>query len=267
MKKKREEPVVVESDTLLTEERRNAILDQLRKQGRVRVSELSRRFDISEVTIRSDLKELHQRGLLNRSHGGATSAIVASESALQDRYLKQADEKRRIGAAAAAMIADNETIILDSGTTTHEIAKHLRGKQGLQVVTNGVNILMELIGVPGIQVISVGGVLREDSFSLVGHFAEQLLEQFSAQTLFLGATACDPKFGVSTPNLAEANVNQAMVRIAQRKVLVADSTKFLHRQLCRIVPFQQLDCVVTDTGLSEALRRTIEGMGIELILA
>lgn len=252
---------------MLVEERRNVILNQLRGQGRVKVRELSVEFDTSEVTIRNDLKELHQRGLLQRSHGGA---IMASnpilESTLRERLEKCSDQKRRIGLAAAKMVNEGETIILDSGTTTQEIAKNLRSKHGLQIITNGVNVAMELLGVRGIELVMVGGTLRDDSLSVVGHFAEAMLEQFSADKLFLGAVACDLHFGICTPNMAEGRVNQAMIRIAREKILVADSSKFLRRSLCRIVMLSEMDKIITDTGLPESVQKQIRALGPELIL-
>lgn len=253
--------------SLLVEERRAQILHLLQKQGQVRVRELSLLFHTSEVTIRNDLNELHQRGLLHRSHGGAmTPGNPIAESSLKDRFGTHTDEKRRIGLAAAAMVNEGETIILDSGTTTQEIAKNIRGKQNLQIITNGVNVAMELLGVRGIQLIIAGGTLRDDSLSIVGHYAEEMLEQFSADKLFLGAAACDLTFGICTPNMAEARVNQAMVRIAQQKILVADSSKFMRRSLCRIVALSEIDIIVTDTGLPDETQEQIRLLGPQLIL-
>src|ERR1035437_1376758 len=153
--------------------------------------------------------KLQRRGLLMRSRGGAVHYEVSSfESTLTERSQTQAAEKRRIGVAAAAMVRDGKIIILDSGTTTQEVARNLKGKQGLQVITNGVNVAMELLGVQGIQLVIVGGILRADSVSVVGGFAENMLQHLSADRLFLGAAACDPDFGPSTPNLEESLVNQ-----------------------------------------------------------
>jgi DeoR family transcriptional regulator of aga operon len=153
----------------MIEERRLHIVRLVRERGRVLVHELSERFSTSAVTIRNDLNELQRRGLLMRSRGGAVHYEVSSfESTLTERSQTQAAEKRRIGVAAAAMVRDGEIIILDSGTTTQEVARNLKGKQGLQVITNGVNVAMELLGVQGIQLVIVGGILRADSVSVVG---------------------------------------------------------------------------------------------------
>jgi len=253
---------------MLTEERRAKIVEVLNDRGRVEVKELSRRFRTSEVTIRHDLQQLHNRGLVLRSHGGALRPESAmAESPLKERLRSHPDEKRRIGEAAAALVNEGETIILDSGSTTHSIARHIRGKQGLKVITNGVNIAMELLGARSIQLIQLGGVLREDSVSVVGHFAEEMLAQFSADKLFIGAFACHPEFGLSAPNLDEARVNQAMLKIARQKILVADSSKFLKSSLIRVAPVSAINCVVTDRGLPDDVAGQLREMGLEVILA
>jgi DeoR family transcriptional regulator of aga operon len=255
------------SDPLMSEERRLRIVQLVRERGRVLVQELSERFSTSAVTIRSDLNELHKRGLLLRSRGGAVNYDVAnSESPLMERLQAQSGEKQRIGAAAAAMVNHGETIILDSGTTTQEIARNLKGKKGLQVITNGVNVAMELLGVQGIQLVIVGGILRADSVSVVGGFAENMLQHLSADRLFLGAAACDPEFGPSTPNLEESRVNQTMVQISREVVLVVDSTKFSKRSMSRIAPFSGIHKVITDKNLSADVESQLRAAGCELVL-
>jgi DeoR family transcriptional regulator, aga operon transcriptional repressor len=258
---------VKSSDALMSEERRLQILQLVRELGRVRVEELSQRFNTSAVTIRSDLNVLHRRGLLRRSRGGAMHSEVAGfEPSLIERLQAHAAEKRRIGTAAAAMVKDGETIILDSGTTTQEIARNLKGRQGLQVITNGVNVAMELLGVQGIQLVIVGGILRADSVSVVGGFAENMLQHLAADRLFLGAAACDPDFGPSTPNLEESLVNQAMVKIAREVILVLDSTKFTKRSMSRITSLSSIHKVITDKNVSPEIEERIRAAGCELIL-
>lgn len=252
---------------LMSEERRIQIVALVRERGRVLVQELSERFHTSAVTIRSDLNELHKRGLLLRSRGGAVYQENSSfESPLAERLQTRASEKRRIAVAAAAMVHDGETIILDSGTTTQEIARNLKGKQGLQVITNGVNVAMELLGVQGIQLVIVGGILRADSVSVVGGFAENMLDHLSADRLFLGAAACDPEFGPSTPNLEEARVNQAMVKIAREVVLVVDSTKFTKRSMSRITAFSRIHKVITDVNIPARVADQLRAAGCEVLL-
>ncbi|MBS1812157.1 MAG: DeoR/GlpR transcriptional regulator [Acidobacteria bacterium] len=252
---------------MLIEERRDQILSLLHQQGRVRVKDLSQQLKTSEVTIRNDLQELHERGHLRKTHGGAILPVtVNNETPLQEKYRSRAAEKSRIGAAAAELIHDGETIILDSGTTTQEIAKRIKDKRDLTVITNGVNIAMELVGVPGIRVVLLGGVLRDNAFSIVGHFAEEMLQHFSADKLFLAADACDLEFGISTPNLEESRVNQAMTRIAREKILVADASKFGKRSLSRIIPLLDMNQVITDTQLADDYQIALRQYGVELVL-
>jgi DeoR/GlpR family transcriptional regulator of sugar metabolism len=252
---------------MLSEERRTKIVQLLKENGKVRVRDLSTRFETSEVTIRNDLRELQDRGMVQRAHGGAVSPdAVIIEPTLKERTRSHAEEKRRIAAAAAELIHDNESIILDSGSTTQEIAKHIKSKRNLKVITNGLNVAMELLGARDVQLILLGGVLRENSFSVVGHFAENMLNGLSADKLFIAGDGCDLEFGVSTPNLEESMVNQAMVRIAREKILVADSSKFGKRSLSRIVSLFELDKVITDKGLPEPLLTAMRSRGLEVIL-
>ena len=252
---------------MLNLERRTKILELLAEHGKVGVGELSRLFKTSEVTIRSDLKDLHRQGLLRRAHGGAVKVeTVSVDPSLQVKAEQHADEKRRIGAAAAALVKDGDSIILDSGTTTQQIAKQIKGKKELTVITNGLNIALELLGSKGVQLILLGGMVRENSFSAVGHFAEEMLGQLSANKLFLAVDAFDLEFGLTTPNLEESKVNQAMVRVAREGILVADSSKFGKRSLSRIVPLGQIDKIVTDDALPEDSRAELRARGIELIL-
>lgn len=254
-------------EALLSEERRMQIVQLARERGRVLVRDLSERFSTSTVTIRNDLNDLHRRGLIVRYRGGAVHQESAMfESSLSERLRTHAAEKRRIGAAAAATVNDGETIILDSGTTTQEIARHLKGKKGLQVITNGVNVAMELLGVQGIQLVIVGGILRADSVSVVGGFAENMLEHLSADRLFLGAASCDPESGPSTPNLEESLVNQAMVKISREVVLVVDSTKFNKRSMSRIAPLSSIHKIITDKKLSPEIEERLRSAGCGVIL-
>ena len=255
-------------DGMMAEERRTQILQIVRTEGRARVNELASRFSSSAVTIRNDLNELHQRGLVLRSHGGAVLPdTILRESPVHERLKTHSEEKRRIGAIAATLINDGETIILDSGTTTLEIARQIKNKQGLQVITNGVNIAAELLDAREVQTFIVGGTLRVDSASIVGRSTEEMFEQFSADKLFLSGAGCDPDFGVSGANLEETMVNRAMLRIAREIILVADASKFSKRSMVRIAPFSEIDTVISDTGLREEVQEKVRGLGCNLILA
>jgi len=254
-------------DGMMAEERRTKILQIVRSAGRVRVNGLARRFSTSAVTIRSDLNELHQRGLVLRSHGGAVLPdTILRESPVHERLKAHSEEKRRIGAMAATLINNGDTIILDSGTTTLEIARQIKKKPGLQVITNGVNIAAELLDARDVQVFIVGGTVRGESASISGHFTEEMFEQFSADKLFLSGAGCDLDFGVSGANLEETMVNRAMIRIAREIILVADASKFSKRSMSRIAPFSEIDTVISNTSLDEEVQQKLRAIGCNLIL-
>jgi DeoR family transcriptional regulator of aga operon len=252
---------------LLNEERRRAILDILKREGRVLVLDLARRFETSQVTIRKDLEGLHAHGLIHRTHGGA---LPAREGALEDPTLREKEklhhqEKLRIATTAAQMVQEGQVVILDSGTTTTAIARALRAFRNLTIVTNAVNIAAELSGTT-VEVILTGGTLRKNSFSLVGPIAEETLHRLHADLLFLGVDGFDVHYGLSTPNLLEAKVNRVMVEIAKRKVAVCDSSKFGRRSLSLIAPTSVLDEVLTDRRAPKADVRVLKKAGIEVTL-
>ena len=255
-------------DGMMAEERRMQILQIVRSEGRAKVNELVQRFNTSAVTIRSDLNELHQRGVIQRSHGGAViQDTIFRESPVQERVNNQSKEKQRIGALAATLVQEGETIILDSGTTTLEIARHLHNIRHLQVLTNGLNIAVELLGSRTIQTIIMGGSVRNDSASVVGRATEDMLEQFSADKLFLCGAGCDPDFGVSGTNLDETMANRAMLRAAREIIVVADSSKFSKRSMSLIASFSEVDLVISDAGLPAELQDRIRSFGCKLVLA
>lgn len=255
-------------DGMMAEERRTQILQIVRTAGRVKVNELASRFSTSAVTIRNDLNELHQRGMVLRSHGGAVLPdTILRESPVHERLNANSDEKQRIGAKAALLINDGETIILDSGTTTLEIARQIKRKQGLHVITNGVNIAAELLDARDVQTFIIGGTVRGESASISGRFSEEMFDQFSADKLFLSGAGCDLEFGVSGANLEETMVNRSMMRIAREIILVADASKFSKRSMTRIAPFTEIDTVISDTKLSEEIQEKLRMLGCNLILA
>jgi DeoR family transcriptional regulator, aga operon transcriptional repressor len=259
-----EEPV---QEGMMAEERRMQILQILRAEGRAKVNELVRRFNTSAVTIRSDLNELDQRGLVQRSHGGAViHDTVFRESPVHERIKSQSKEKQRIGAMAATLVREGETIILDSGTTALEVARNLKNISNLQVITNGVNIAAELLNSRNTQIIMMGGTVRNDSASIVGRQTEDMLEQFSADKLFLCGAGCDPDFGVSGTNLEETMANRAMLRAAREIIVVADASKFNKRSMSLIAPFSEVDIVISDESLLPELQERIKSFGCKLIL-
>jgi DeoR family transcriptional regulator of aga operon len=254
---------------LLVEERRRKILDLVNKQARVTVEELVRRFAVSAVTVRGDLDALSQKGALIRSHGGA----LKRDGALQDVPLNVKEtlhhgEKVRIGHAAAQMIREGETVMLDSGTTTAEVARHLKflKLKSLTVITNALNIAMELANLPHVRVIMIGGILRQMSYSLVGPHAEQTLRGLTADRLFLGVDGLDPEVGLTTPDILEAQLNAMMIRVAREVVVVADSSKFTRRSLSVIARLEEVHKVLTDDRVPAETVAALKARGVEVVL-
>jgi DeoR family transcriptional regulator of aga operon len=251
---------------LNTVDRRDIIIRLIKENGKVQVAELTSQFNVSSVTIRNDLNYLERKGLIDRVYGGALARVaVAYDSALTEKAKLHVDEKRRIGAKAAEMIYDGDSIILDSGTTTLEIAKRIKDKRDLTVMTNGVNIATELAGNSHISVLLTGGILRENSFSLVGPQAEAVLMDFYYDKLFLGVDGFDLGIGLTTPNQLEAHLNAIMVGASKETIVVADSSKFGRQSLCRISGPEEVTRIITDTGISEEYLDSLAGLGIEII--
>ena len=252
---------------MLIEERRQHILSLIEKQGRVLVDELSSNLDLSKITIRKDLDYLESKDLLVRTHGGALPAHAGalSDPTIKDKEELHHKEKMKIAKAAAAMVSEGQCIILDSGTTTTEIARSLSSLRHLTVITNALNIAAELAR-SDFEIILIGGTLRKNSLSVVGPLAEDVLKEMHADIVFLGVDGFDIKVGLTTPNLLEARVNRAMVEAAERVVAVCDSSKFNRKSLSLIVGASAIDHVITDSNLPLEEVKAIRDAGIEVTI-
>jgi DeoR family transcriptional regulator of aga operon len=251
----------------LTIDRRAKILEILEANGQVKVPELSALFNVSDVTIRNDLEQLEQKNLLIRTRGGALKIQrVGVDYNLNLKRAKHRSEKERIGARAAKMIKDGETIILDSGTTTMEIAKNLIGFHNLTVITNALNIAGMLLDNPDIKVIVLGGTLRRNSLSLIGAIAESSMMNYYCDKVFLGVDGIDSQHGVSTPNPEEAKLNQLMIENSKEVVIVTDSSKFLKRSFVLISGMDKIDTIVTDKKIPDDEHKKLLNLGKKVIV-
>lgn len=250
-----------------TRQRRQQIIESLLQQGSVQVTELVERHGVSSVTIRSDLNHLEAQGLAIRTHGGANLLrSPPQEHALLEKDTIHLSLKDAIGARAAALVKPGSNILIDSGSTTRMLARHLHGQRGITVMTNGLNIAWELATAEGITLRLTGGLLHQSSLSLHGSQAEASLQSFSFDTLFLGVDGLDVQFGATTHHEAEASLNQRMVERARRVVVLSDASKFGKVGLHRIARLDQIHCIITDASLSAELREDLRGRGIELIV-
>lgn len=251
---------------MLTEERRQKIKDILESKKRILVNEVSQEFKISPVTIRKDLHILEKRGVLTRVHGGA----IINHSAVRDLALVEKEhihiaEKKRIAFMAESLISSGDILILDSGSTTTQLARLLKFKKDLTVITNAVNIASELAA-SELTVMLTGGILREKSFSLVGPLAEESLKTITADKLFLGVDGIDFQYGLTTPNILEARVNSMMIKAAEEVILLADSSKFGRRSLGVIDSLDSIDRIITDKNISESDLKRLSEIGIEVLI-
>ena len=253
---------------LLVEERRRRILALLDKEERATVEELADRFEVSTVTVRGDLDALAGAGALVRSHGGALKRLDEQDAPIAVKETLHHGEKVRIGHAAARLIRQDETIILDSGTTTAEIARQVKflKLKSLTVITNALNIATELANLPHIRVIMIGGILRQMSYSTVGPQAEQILRALNADRLFLGVDGLDPEVGLTTPDLLEAQLNRLMIRVSREVTAVADSSKFHRRSLSVIAELSAVHRIITDDRADPALVTGLRARNIEVMV-
>lgn len=250
--------------------RRAKILEELDVKGQVSVKDLSNKFQISEVTIRNDLAHLEGQHMLIRARGGAIkmkffrTQIDLSISDKQKAYLK---EKQKIAKAALKLIENGDTIVLDSGSTTTEIAKALDSFSNLTIITNALNIASILAEYKDFGIYMPGGVLRKKSLSLVGALASENFKKFYCDKLFLGVDGFDTLHGLSTPNIEEAHLNSIMIGMAKKVIVVTDSRKFAHRRFGFIATLSQIHVVITDEGIKPEDRERLENHGVEVIIA
>lgn len=248
--------------------RRAKILEVLEEKGQITVKELSKMFNISEVTIRNDFAHLEKQNMLIRARGGAIQvkfSRLGFEPSLSDKQREFQAEKRRIGQAAVKLINEDDTILLDSGTTTTEIAKNLGQFKNLTIITNALNIANILSEFEGIKIFMPGGFLRKKSLSLVGVLADQSFEKFFCDKLFLGADGFDTSYGLSTANSEEAHLNQIMIKNTKKVIVVTDSSKFERRRFAFIAPISEVDIVITDSGIDSEHKNRLEKNGVEVI--
>jgi DeoR family transcriptional regulator of aga operon len=244
--------------------RRDRMLAVIKQRDFVRVGELSERFGVSEVTIRSDLDALASRGEVHRIHGGVIPRTVPErERPFEESETSFADEKLAIGHAAAQLVRDGEALLVDVGTTTAAAARALTARTELgnvTVFTNGLKTALELeAGHPRITVVLLGGTLRPLQHSLVDPMATLILDQIHVHTLLLGCNGVDPVGGVTNMNLPEAEVKRRMLAAAGRRVVLADGGKIGRVELAHLCPVDQIDMVITgesaDPAVVEALRK------------
>lgn len=246
-------------------ERHHFIVNHLQKKGSINVLELCKLLNVSSVTIRKDLKLLEDRQLLFRTHGGATliNPYTIDRTVFEKEKI-QMQEKVAIAKAAASMIGDNDSIIIASGTTVQAMAREIQPSGNLTVVTSALNVAVQLIKHPNVEILQLGGILRKSSTSVTGLYAEQILSDFFCSKLFLGVDGIDLEFGLTTTNAQEAHLNRKMMAVSQKVIVLADSTKFGKRGFGRICGIEEVDHIITDRGVSSHTVTALEKAGVKV---
>jgi DeoR/GlpR family transcriptional regulator of sugar metabolism len=253
---------------MLANHRRDKILELLQEDGSAKVLELARLFKVTEVTIRQDLEKLDKEGLVVREHGGAFLKDIPNQvKGFMLTHQDNLDKKEMIARKALEFIDIGDTIILDSGSTTTEIAKKLKGKKQLTVITNALNIALMLGAEPGIEVIVTGGEFKPPTLSLTGQKAADFFKGLNVQKLFLATAGISLKAGLTYPSISDLVVKKAMIEAAETRYLVADSSKIGKTALASLGALSLIDYIITDPDIQEKHRQVFHDHEIELIIA
>jgi DeoR family fructose operon transcriptional repressor len=246
-------------------ERKDQILDLLTRKGRITVDELIEKFKVSGATIRRDLEFLEHQGLITRAHGGATSkSRVSLEADFFEEKEKFLEEKRRIGEEAAKLIEEGEVIFLEASTTVLQLARNLKNRRNLTVVTNSLDIACELEKSKGINLILTGGNLKRKTHALIGPLAETTLSQMRLDKAFIGISALDISYGITTATMEEAKTRKDIIRASNKLIVLCDHSKFGKQNFAYVGPLELIDVLITDKGIPDEMRKEIERKGVEV---
>jgi DeoR/GlpR family transcriptional regulator of sugar metabolism len=248
------------------------ILEQLQEEGTVIVADLCERFGVSDMTIRRDLRDLDREGLLRRIHGGAVSNLGRGyEPPFTLRTAELIDEKRAIGARAAEMIRDGDTIGLDFGSTTLEIVRALEGTRDLTIVTGSLSIANEVVASmsldSNVRLVLTGGVLRSRELSMIGNWAEEAYQRFHVDKAFIGVGALSLENGLTDYNLEDAEVKLALIKSARRSIVVVDHTKLGRTKFASVAPLSAIETLITDDKAPDDIIQSLREMDINVVIA
>lgn len=253
---------------MLPVQRREKIMDLLREDGSAKVLNLAKLFKVTEVTIRQDLEKMEKDGLILREHGGAYLKNIKDQvQTFSLTHQENLDKKALIAQKCLEFIEPGDTIILDSGSTTTEVAKGLKGRKNLTVITNALNIALILGAEPGIEVVVTGGEFKPPTLSLTGQKAADFFKGLHAQKLFLATAGISLKAGLTYPSISDLVVKKAMIDAAETTYLVADSTKMGKAAFASLGALSLIDYIITDSAVEEKHRQLFKDNEIELIIA
>lgn len=249
------------------EDRHKRILELLNVERELNVAFLAQELGVSEMTIRKDLTHLSNVGLLVRTYGGAVAPQFSGlEMSLIEKQNEHLEEKALIGKLVASLIEKNESIMLDSGITTQQVAKNLLNHQNLTVITNGLNILNTLSGHANITLYTVGGSISANSYTIMGPGAEADFMQYYARTSIISVDSVDIERGLTSRNQLEANISRILVNHAERKILVCDFSKLNHISLIPVCPLSAINIIVTDSRAPADFVERARALGIQVLI-
>jgi DeoR family transcriptional regulator, aga operon transcriptional repressor len=257
------------------QQRLNLVLELVSERGSVSIIEISEKLGVSTATVRRDLNTLAEQRLVTRTHGGATSLGSGYELPLQYKIARQAEAKKAIARAVAALIGPGESVGLNGGTTTSEVARELGrserlrtpGAPGVTIVTNALNIAYELSVREHVKIVVTGGVPRRQSYELVGPLVGAALREFSLDTAVLGVDGLSAAFGATTVHEGEAEVSRQLGEVSRRVVVAADATKLGRSTFARICPLTDIDVLVTDQPVSAEIAAEFATAGVQIVVA
>jgi DeoR/GlpR family transcriptional regulator of sugar metabolism len=253
---------------MLAETRRQKILELIQENGSARVTYLSETFEVTEQTIRQDLKKIEESGDIIREHGGAfLKNYSQGVKEMSLHHLVNMDKKAIIGRTAANLINDGDSVILDSGSTTTEIAKNLQNKNSIRVITNSLNIALLLGANPNIEMHMTGGEFKAPTLSLTGEKAAIFFQQTFVDKLFLATAGIHLPSSLMYPSYSDLPVKAVMIESAREVYLVADSTKIGKAALAVLNKLDQVNFLITDKYIKDDDRKQIETLGIKVIIA
>lgn len=253
-------------------DRRRKIIEIVQESGSMTVAELCELFDVSEMTIRRDLRDLDKEGVLRRVHGGAVSNLGRSyEPPYTMRTTRHTEDKVAIGQKAAELVVDGDSLALDVGTTTLEIARALKGKRNLTILTASIPIANEVVSNlslnSDVRLILTGGIVRPGELSLIGHIAEQTYADFHVDKAFIGVGGLSLEDGLTEYNIEDARVKKPLIKHAHHRIVVTDSSKLGQTTFSAVAPLSVVHTLVTDSGISEEFHKALKERSIEVIIA
>lgn len=252
---------------MIVGERRNKILEILQEKGAIEVAELAKLFNVTGATIRRDLEMLERDGLLRRTHGGAVLPLsISYEPSYSSQKRKNLKEKIEIGKRASDLVYDGDTIFIESGTTNFHLAKNIKNRHNLTVVTNSIDIAKELLNSSGTHIILTGGELRKETVALVGPLAERTLKEFKVDKVFLGISAVIPGRGMSTASIVEAQIKRLIIEMGKEVIGLADHSKFGKESFAFVAHTKVLNKLITDSKTPQKYIEALREEGVEVII-